>query len=257
LEEADTAASIPTRLDLARDRLADDLNRLADLKAEKPVSPPAFANDHKVLTAILSGKEFRAATVGRTLKDRILEKIASWMNRAINKLISVGAKSKWIGITAEVGFVIALCVVLVWFLIRLEKQGRFSSIHFQARGASGAPSDRDWQLWLKDARLAASSGEWREAIHFLYWASISRMETGGLWSADRARTPREYLALLAEAPTQRAELKSGLTALTRSFEQTWYGGRTAAEVDFLRAEQLAAELGAKSEGSPAMRGESQ
>lgn len=258
LDDADATASIPARLDQARDRLADDLNRLAEAKVAGPVSLGASAaNDHKVLTGILAGKEFRAATVGRTLKDRILEKIASWMNRAINKLVSVGAKSKWIGITAEVGFVIALCVGLVWFLIRLEKRGRFSSIHFQARGASGAPSERDWQLWLKDARLAAGSGEWREAIHFLYWASISRMESGGLWSADRARTPREYLALLADAPTHRDELKSGLTALTRSFEQTWYGGRAAAEVDFLQAQQLAAGLGAKSEASPELRGGSQ
>jgi hypothetical protein len=257
LEDADAAASIPARLEQAKDRLADDLNRLAEATAAKPASPAPAATERKALTAILAGNEFHAATVGRTLKDRVLEKIASWINRAINKLVSVGAKSKGIGVTAEIGFVLALCVGLVWFLIRLEKQGRFGSVHFQARAANGAPSERDWQLWLKDARLAAGSGEWREAIHFLYWASISRMESGGLWSADRARTPREYLALLSEATTQRAELKSGLTALTRSFERTWYGGRPAVEADFQLAEQLAAALGAKSDASTEWRKGSQ
>jgi len=63
-----------------------------------------------------------------------------------------------------------------------------------------------------------------------------------LWPADRARTPREYLALVSPESAQR----TGLANLTRSFERTWYGGRTAAEADFRNAEQFAAELGAKS-----------
>jgi hypothetical protein len=34
----------------------------------------------------------------------------------------------------------------------------------------------------------------------------------------------------------------GMTALTRSFERTWYGGRPATESDYLRAEELASAL---------------
>src|ERR1035441_9342535 len=63
--------------------------------------------------------------------------------------------------------------------------------------AVGAASARDWQLWLADARRAAAAGQWREAIHFVYWAAISRLESKRLWPADRARTPREYLSLVA------------------------------------------------------------
>ena len=65
------------------------------------------------------------------------------------------------------------------------------------RACTGAPSAREWQLWLKDAQAMAAKGQWREAIHFIYWASIARLESRRLWPADRARTPREYLALLA------------------------------------------------------------
>jgi hypothetical protein len=79
---------------------------------------------------------------------------------------------------------------------------------------------------------------WREAIHFVYWASISRLESKRLWPADRARTPREYLALLApEDPRQ-----TGLSSLTKSFERTWYGGREAGENDYRKAEALASAL---------------
>src|SRR4029079_15995723 len=100
--------------------------------------------------------------------------------------------------------------------------------------APGAASARDWQLWLEDARRAAERTEWREAIHFLYWASISRRESRRLWPADRARTPREYLALVAQEDPRR----SGLWQLTGTFERFWYGGRTAAESDFKQAESI-------------------
>jgi len=133
-------------------------------------------------------------------------------------------------------------VALVWLLIRLERQGRLGAASIHPGPGSAAASARDWQLWLEDARKAAAMGAWRDAIHYLYWASISRLESGGLWPADRARTPREYLALLSKESAQRP----GLTTLTRSFERTWYGGRPAAEADFRQAEQVAASLGVQS-----------
>ncbi|HUX44591.1 MAG TPA: DUF4129 domain-containing protein, partial [Terracidiphilus sp.] len=101
-----------------------------------------------------------------------------------------------------------------------------------------AASARDWQLWLKDAEAAAAAGRWREAIHCVYWAAISRLEQKRLWPADRARTPREYLALVGEEDARRA----GLAQLTRSFEHTWYGGKAASKGDYEQAEALATGL---------------
>ncbi len=97
---------------------------------------------------------------------------------------------------------------------------------------------RDWQLWLEDARKSAAARQWREAIHFVYWAAISRLESKRLWPADRARTPREYLTLIAADDPRKASLAS----LTGSFVRTWYGGREAREADYLRAESLADKL---------------
>jgi hypothetical protein len=161
----------------------------------------------------------------------------------IAKLQQAGFRSRWVGLAAEIGFGVLVCVALAWFLIRLERQGRFNAASLRPEPASGAASARDWQLWLEDAGKAAAQGAWRDGIHFLYWASIARLESGGLWPADRARTPREYLALLTGKNAQRADL----AALTRSFERTWYAGRPAAEADFHHAEQVAAHLGAKLE----------
>ena len=245
--------TLPQRLADARKRLAED-EQLTQLASSAPEHPAATSSPSQraTLTAILAAKEYQTAVAGRSLKQRILEKISKWINKVIASLVQAGAKSKWIGITAEVGFVLLVCIALVWFLIRLEKQSRFAPTSL-APGA-GAASARDWQLWLQDARQAADRSAWRDAIHLLYWASISRLESSGLWPADRARTPREYLALLARENPQHP----GLEVLTRSFERTWYAARPASEADFQQAEQLVSQLTQKP-GAPSRsrRGDSQ
>ncbi|WP_263358518.1 DUF4129 domain-containing protein [Acidicapsa ligni] len=241
-----TPMTIAQRLAAARTRLQQDwaiTGKIASTPATDSPQPTHFnsSKEHAVLTRILAAREYQSAVIGRTLKDRILEKIGNWIDKVIGKLVEAGSKSKWIGLTAEIGFVSLLCVLLVWFLIRIERQGRFSTSLFRSTPGGAAASARDWQLWLQDARQAAAQGKWRDAIHLLYWASISRLESSGQWPADRARTPREYLALLNPESAQRPTL----TALTRSFERTWYAGHTAAEADFRQAEQLAGRLGAQ------------
>ena len=209
----------------------------------KPATNPSVDSSpqRQALTRILAAKEYHAAVARPSLMHQLLEKVGNWLDRFIAKLQQAGFRSRWVGFVAEISFGILICVALAWFLIRLERQGRFSAASLRPEPASGAASARDWQLWLEDAGKAAAQGAWRDGIHFLYWASIARLESGGLWPADRARTPREYLALLSGKNAHRADL----AALTRSFERTWYAGRPAAEADFHQAEQVAAQLGAQ------------
>ncbi len=237
---ADVLPPLGERLQQARARLKQEME--SAVHGGSDGSSQAKLADRQQLDSILGAKEFHTAAVGRTLRERALEKLASWINIAVSKLVGIGSKSKWIGIAAEIVFTSSLCVVLVWFLIRLERQARFAPLPLHG-GLTGAPSERDWQLWLTDAQQAASSKAWREAIHYLYWASVSRLESSGLWPADRTRTPREYLALLAEEPARRGNTRSQLAELTRSFERTWYAGQHAEESDFNKAESLAASLG--------------
>lgn len=227
---------LPQQLADARKRLAAD----AENAAKWAQSPPAKTTNsqRETLDRILAAKEYHPAVAGPSLLDRALEKAGNWIDDFLGKLEQAGFKSKWVGRTAEILFGLALSIALVWFLIRLERQGRLAAMQLLP-GTGGAASARDWQLWLEDARGAAAQGAWRDAIHLIYWASISRLESLGLWPADRARTPREYLALLTQENAHHADLK----ALTRSFERTWYAGRPAAEADFRRAADLAAKLG--------------
>jgi hypothetical protein len=228
--------TIPERLQAARDRLHEEWSWAGGDTSETS----AAAAQRQALKRILAAKEYQYAVAKPTIWDRIREKLSLWIDKTFGALADLAPKARWFGRAIQIGVVLLFCIGLAWILISLERQGRLAA-HFRPEVREGAASARDWQLWLKDARQAAAQGEWRDAIHLIYWASISRLESSGQWPADRARTPREYLALLGEDNSQRPSL----TALTRSFERTWYAGQNAVESDFERAEQLAGTLGAR------------
>ena len=180
-----------------------------------------------------------AAAVFLSHETRALaERINNWIYRFFSWLFRQQTRARWVGRALVWGFLTLVGVGLIWGLLQMERRWRIRLVPDADRPAPGAASARDWQLWLNDAREAAARGQWREAIHFLYWAAISRLESKKLWPADRARTPREYLALVAADDPR----KSGLGSLTREFEWTWYGGRPAAESDYHRADELATAL---------------
>ena len=210
-------------------------------------SVPDYAREHAVMHDVLAGREFRNLQQ-ETVRDSILEKVGNWLNRFFASAANLKAHSAWVGRLLVWGFILGVCTALVYSLLRLERRWRVRlTPDDDQQPAAGAASARDWQLWLEDARRAAASGAWREAIHFVYWASISRLESRRLWPADRARTPREYLALVAAEDPRRP----GLSQLTGTFERFWYGGRAAGESDYKSAESLATALiggGAPSEG---------
>jgi hypothetical protein len=104
---------------------------------------------------------------------------------------------------------------------------------------SFAPSSKTWQQWMKEARAALANEEFREAVHSSYWAAISSLESSGAWMPDKARTPREYLQLIARSDPARALLAD----ISPVFEVAWYGKRIPARAEceeFLaRVEQIA------------------
>jgi len=217
--------------------LRDAEIRLASDLAESdrvPVTPPAHDAVRAVMKQVLAGRDFRDLQA-ETAQQSAMEKFAKWINKLFENAGKLTAKAAWLGGVLVWGFILAVCVGLLWGLIQFERRWRVRLVPDSDLPAPGAASARDWQLWLEDARRAAAAGQWREAIHFVYWAAISRLESKRLWPADRARTPREYLALVAPED----ERKGPLSALTRSFERVWYGGRPAGEQEYKRAEEIA------------------
>lgn len=231
--EAVLPATTGDLLKNAEQRLKDDAKESEGAAAV----PPSWDAEQSALKAVLAGKEFRGLQ-GETAKDSFLEKLSRWLNNLFSGASKMRVTAPWLGRTIVVGFVVLVCVGLVWGLLQFERRWRVRLIPEGEGIAPGAPSARDWQVWLEDARRSAAEGHWREAIHFVYWAAIARLEQKRLWPADKARTPREYLALVADEDGR----KTGLTQLTRSFERTWYGGRAAGKGDYEHAEMLATGL---------------
>jgi hypothetical protein len=229
-------ADVLTTTQLLKDaqaRLAADVEQADALSGNLP----AHDRERAVLQQVLAGSEFRNLKQPDG-KESALEKLGNWLNKFFAGVGKLQARAAWVGRLLIWGFLVLVGVALVWMLLQLERRWRVRLVPENDGPAPTAASARDWQLWLKDAREAAARREWREAIHFMYWTAISRLESKKLWPADRARTPREYLALVGDEDAR----KAGLGALTREFEWTWYGGRYAGEEEYLRAEELASEL---------------
>ncbi len=229
--------TVETLLSDARQRLQDDAKQ-----AESPAQTnPGYAAERKSLNAILAQRAYQGVNE-ISARERFVEWFYNQLDKFLSSLVRLGSRAPWIVVALRVLLLAFICTALIFFLLRIEWRSRVHLIPDVVL-APDAPSAREWQLWLQDAQAMAEKGLWREAIHFLYWASIARLESRRLWPADRARTPREYLALLAGADPK----KPSLTELTRKFERTWYGGREAAATDFRAALEQAAALGVAAE----------
>jgi hypothetical protein len=232
------APDVSVLLNDAHQRLQIDERQAGSPLAANPAYPnPAYIAERKSLDTILDQREYQGVTKV-SARDRVVEWFYNLLDKILMSLAGMGGRAPWAARLLEGLLLGGICIALIWFFIRIERSARVRLVPDVEPGP-GSPSTREWQLWIKDAQAAAANGLWREAIHSVYWASIARLESGRLWPADRARTPREYLGLIGGNDPR----KPTLTALTRSFERTWYGGRDAAAVDFNAALALAAELG--------------
>ncbi len=136
---------------------------------------------------------------------------------------------------------IALIFLLLALWVRSSLLGAARAKGLEISGA--LPLGKTWRDWAREALEAAARHDYRVALHRAYWAGVYRLADLGAWQLDRARTPREYVRLLAHeasAPAQltvaaQAERAAALAALTRSLEATWYGFQPATADDFRAA----------------------
>jgi hypothetical protein len=219
--------------------LANAGTRLKSMRAEAEFyEQPGRADDvtRKRLDQILSAREFdrvRGPSALELFMQRIRAWIANFLRKISPKLPDLDNAGQWFvwGTIA-----LAAAVAGVW-LYRVSKQsvgGNREIIPFM-------PSSRNWRDWLADARARAAQGEWRDAIHFGFWAAVSRLESDGVWPPDKTRTPREYLNAIPGSSLS----KEPFAAVTRRFEASWYGGRLTTEADFAQFANHLERLGCR------------
>ncbi len=199
--------SIVTRLEMLRSEAAKYQDFATD-SSQKRV----------LLNGILAGREFQNIH-GPTWLDRLKQRVVELLIRWIGRIFKSSAIPT-IGNVFVYGLIaLALVAVGYWMYRTIRNSAGPESIV----PGSLPVSNKGWKVWMKEARLAADNGNWRDAIHLGYWCGVSFLEAQGLWRADAARTPREYLRLLPDASKHRETLGT----LTRNFELVWYGTQEA------------------------------
>jgi Domain of unknown function (DUF4129) len=197
--------------------------------------PPADASANRAaLNSILARPEFRDVQ-GPTWVDRLKQRLLAFLFRLLERLFRSSAIP-----TISKYLVYVLMGLAVAALGYIAYRSIWAGESFESVVPTDLPvSAKEWAIWLKEARAAAANREWREAIHLAYWAGISFLERQGMWKPDRARTPREYLRLLASTSEHRETLK----ALTQIFELAWYAKRDASERTFSQTLKELEKLG--------------
>jgi uncharacterized protein DUF4129 len=195
-------------------RVREELLALRRGAADFEVPPADRATARARLLQILDDREFQGVH-GPTWRDRLRQRILQIVQTLLERLARSSMIPTLSDILVYVLVAIAVIVLALWAYRSLREDARTQSIVPERMAVSA----RAWQVWLADAQKAAARGDWREAIHLSYWCGVSFLEARGAWAPDRARTPREYLRLLAPS----SEHRTALTSLTRNFELVWYG----------------------------------
>jgi hypothetical protein len=227
----------------------------AAIQAEGYVASESAASSSNDATArakleqILKRREFAPAGPPSAW-DQLRQKIGQWVLRMFEKLFGSIARHP---IGSELLFWLIIFGVVCWLVTMLVRfwTGRGRSIALQSIGTIAA--HRSWQEWIRGAQDAATRGEFREAIHLLYWAGITRLEDLSILTVDHTRTPREQLRLLSYPAKSGAQVAASATpaqrapmlGLTTQLERVWYGRRPASVDDFRECVKHVEDLGCR------------
>jgi hypothetical protein len=220
--------------------------QLAELGVESAVSGAVQEQEHAQefgsarteANAVLSRGEFQVGG-GLTWWDRLKAWALGWLLRFFGGVAQVGVAAPWLGTLLEWVFFVGAAVGLLFFLLRNVARQRLR-VSLGATGLQGAAWDREAEDWATWAEQHAAAGEWREAVHCLYWAAIVSLEARRAWRHNPTRTPREYVRLLKAGSAQ----QKGLRRLTQIFEQVWYGLREASSEEYAEARSVYEQLSA-------------
>ena len=202
-----------------RDDLAARLRAIAREAGSTGV-PRDRTDARGALTAVLAQKGFQRVRA-RSWPADLQRRIARWVTDLLNRTFARRLGQRTLALVVTWTAAIAAVVVLVGWLARLSSRRR------QDRPLTVGPlhvlRPPGRVLGLEAASLIRA-GRIREGARVAYRAAVNRLEEEGTLRVDEARTPREYLRLLPPVHRRHATL----SALTATFERTWYGSRAAA-----------------------------
>ncbi|MGA7158805.1 MAG: DUF4129 domain-containing protein [Acidobacteriaceae bacterium] len=217
------------------------LQMMAEESGAAGEKPAEIAREQAMAHSVLAQPQFQGVA-GLTWWDRLKMTVEQWLQRFFDGLVDVGAAAPWMGPVLEWLCYVGAAVGVLFFLLRNLARRRLKVVlgGEALRGSGWENESNEWAEW---AAQHAEAGEWREAVHCLYWGAIVLLESRRAWRHNPTRTPREYVRLLKAGSAQ----QTGLRRLTQIFERVWYGLREADEQEYAEArglyERLAANAG--------------
>ena len=219
------------RAELLRDASARLTRMEGELGAATGMQPE-FARARTVANAVLALPEFQRKDT-TTWWDRVTGFFGAWLAKLLGGIARAGAAAPWLGPVVIWTLCLSAAAGMVFFVMRNLQRQR---LRISLAGAAVAKTawDREATDWAKQAEEFAGGGEWREAVHCLYWAAIVSLESRRAWRHNPTRTPREYVRLLKPGSAQ----QRGLRGLTQIFERVWYGLREGRAAEYAEARGL-------------------
>ncbi len=221
--------------------------RLEELTQEIGASPGGgdFAKQRGLANSILARPEFHGTTEPSAW-DRFMARFWRGVGHLLDGVTALGNAAPWMSTVLGWALFLGAAALLGFFVLRAFSRQRLRVA--LAEGAAHATAwDRESTDWARLADARAAEGDWREAVHGLYWAAIVHLEAKRSWRHNPSRTPREYVRLLkAGSPQQRA-----LGGLTKIFERVWYGFGEASDAEYGRARSMYDGLASGAADAPA------
>jgi hypothetical protein len=135
---------------------------------------------------------------------------------------------------------LVLIALFVWALLSVSRSftvgGRFGSrreAEEQARQRLRLSA-----TYRDEARRAAERGEYTEAIRFLFLSLLYRFDESGQVGLPKARTNREYLALL----DNQRPVQEQLRVFVDTLDEDWYGQHPSPREQYERCQALYGRL---------------
>ena len=217
---------------------------LEEAEASAPAaSDPDLASFRARADRILRDPEFQGSHEP-SWWDSLKARMNRWISRQLNRIFGRMAISAGVG-SGIAWVLVGLAMLLIAFWTVRSLMNAASRSEMDLRGS--APAGQDWRYWAREARTAAEGGDYRSAIHAAYWAAVARLEENHVLPEDRSRTPRESLRVIGRVNGA----YTPLLHLTRKFELTWYGYRSATPDDWNDAVEQLETLGCLSSSTVA------
>ena len=226
----------PSKSGATAGQLESRLNSLqrAAVELESIEAKPSSKKAEGKLHNILGRSEFQEAA-GPSAMDRLRARINRWVLEHLIRLLNRIHISARTGNYVSWGLIVLVVVALFYVFYRWLSQGG-GEVRFKAESN---PIASDVRHWLQEALRAAERGDYREAIHCGYWASVARLEDTRFLPRDRTRTPRESLRLLDQHPREQGFLRT----VTQNFEPIWYGYRSASQKEWATTKEQLEKMG--------------